>query len=188
MEFPRALIVASHAHKIRALGREWPLVRNSEDSDGGLNSNLIMSDSTIFATYKQSLEHCKRNFQQRKMHGFLLYFFVTRLFFMAAFSVIITNRYQLLPFHISVLDNTYNFSFFHPEYGNLDFLMKGFRDSQHSDVLTPGAGPVAIGSRMYFSVEVISADKDLHLLLERCWATPTILKRDLSQRELVLQG
>ena len=66
-----SLIVASHAHKIRALGRKWPLVRNSEDSGEGLNSNLITSDSTILATYKKSLEHCKRNFQQRKMFSFV---------------------------------------------------------------------------------------------------------------------
>ena len=74
------------------------------------------------------------------------------------------------------------------EYGSLDFKMRAFRDSDHSKKLESNAGPLAIGSTLYIEVEVLSADKDLHLLLERCWATASSVPTDVNQRQFVLDG
>ena len=75
-----------------------------------------------------------------------------------------------------------------PEYGSLDFKMRAFRDSDHSEKLVSNAGPLAIGSMLYIEVEVLSADKDLQLLLERCWATASSVPADVNQRQFVLDG
>ena len=75
-----------------------------------------------------------------------------------------------------------------PEYGSLDFKMRAFRDSDHSEKLVSNAGPLAIGSMLCIEVEVLSADKDLQLLLERCWATASSVPTDVNQRQFVLDG
>lgn len=74
------------------------------------------------------------------------------------------------------------------EYGSLDFKMRAFRDSDHSEKLVSNAEPLAIGSMLYIEVEVLSADKDLQLLLERCWATASSVPTDVNQRQFVLDG
>ena len=66
--------------------------------------------------------------------------------------------------------------------------MRAFRDSDHSEKLVSNAGLLAIGSMLYIEVEVLSADKDLQLLLERCWGTASSVPTDVNQRQFVLDG
>ena len=87
-------------------------------------------------------------------------------------------------FHIMCLIQSCYFCY--PEYGDFDLLMAAYIDSNYTDMLTTDAQPV--GTTLYISVEVRSTDKDLFLLLDRCWATPSQNRRDTNQRQLILDG
>lgn len=78
--------------------------------------------------------------------------------------------------------------FFLSEYGELNFSMAAFKDSEHTNEITSEDQPLAIETRLFIKVEVRSSNEDLDLLLERCYATPTANRQDNNQRQFVVGG
>lgn len=89
---------------------------------------------------------------------------------------------------------TYNVSdflcclLFLSEYGALNFSMAAFTDSGHTNKITSGSEPLAVGTRLFIKVEVRSNTEELDLLLERCYATPSTNREDSNQRQFIVGG
>ena len=75
-----------------------------------------------------------------------------------------------------------------PEYGDLNFSMVAFLDSEHTDELTKGDQPLVVGTTLYFKVGVSSSTDELDLLLERCYATPTTNREAPDLRQFIIGG
>jgi len=81
-----------------------------------------------------------------------------------------------------------NFTVDVTEYGELNFSMAAFKDSEHNDKITADDQPLAVGTRLYIKVEVRSSNEELDLLLERCYATPSTNRQDNNQRQFIVGG
>ena len=88
---------------------------------------------------------------------------------------------------------TYNvfglfYLFFLLEHGELNFSMAAFNDREHTDEITAGDQPLAVGTKLFIRVEVRSSNEELDLLLDRCYATPSTDRQDNNQRQFINEG
>ncbi|KAL9952417.1 hypothetical protein ACROYT_G039667 [Oculina patagonica] len=74
------------------------------------------------------------------------------------------------------------------EYGELNFSMIAYLDSEHTDELTNGDQPLDVGTRLYVRVGVSSRNEKLDLLLDRCYATPTSNREATINRQFIVGG
>lgn len=81
-----------------------------------------------------------------------------------------------------------NFTLGVTEYGELNFSMAAFKDSELTNEITPEDQPLATETRLFIKVEVRSSNEELDLLLERCYATPSANRQDNNQRQFVVGG